>query len=139
LRKTGRLHTPGKRSVFSFNRCLVVQFADNSENDGGAMADDGPKKLVIAEEFQLVDKEGRKRAILGFKDTMLRFALYDESDVPRAAMYLDEGASCVVLYDGEGRGRILLGVRESGDYHIQLMDEKGNVETHLAPIPLTSE
>src|SRR5947207_15965661 len=76
----------------------------------------GPPKVLVAQEFRLVDKEGKTRASLGVQaDGSSGLTLLDKDGHRRAGFGLSEGGgSHLVLYDGEGKVRAQVVVQADG-------------------------
>lgn len=70
--------------------------------------------VIEAEEFRIVDKEGKVRATLRLNE---------------------KGAPGLALFDDEGRLRAVLQVLEDGSPHLLFLDENGNTPTSLHSLP----
>ncbi len=70
--------------------------------------------VIEAEEFRIVDKEGKVRATLRLNE---------------------KGAPGLALYDDDGRLRAVLQVLEDGSPHLLFLDENGNTPTSLHSLP----
>lgn len=70
--------------------------------------------VIEAEEFRIVDKDGKVRATLRLNE---------------------KGAPGLALFDGDGRLRAVLQVLEDGSPHLLFLDEHGNTPTSLHSLP----
>ena len=81
--------------------------------------------VIAAEEFQLVDKKGRIRAVLAFDDDEPGLYLFDREENLRASFCLDEGGEpCLDMLDKGEITRAVLWVNE-GESGLNLCDEEG--------------
>lgn len=107
-------------------------------------------KTVVAERFVLVDKAGKKRAVLG-QEKAYGLTLLDEDETPRAVLFankatgrglnfmgnsdaskqqvglaqLPDGSSVLLFTDEGGKGRVMLATAEKGKPVFVLSDENG--------------
>ena len=86
----------------------------------------GDAEMVIAaEEFQLVDKEGRMRAVLALEDDQPGLYLFDKEESLRASFCLDEGGEPYLdMLDKGEITRLVLWVNE-GESNLTLCDKEG--------------
>ncbi len=90
---------------------------------------DGPQedfaRVIAAEEFQLVDKEGRMRAVLALDDDQPGLFLFDKEESLRASFCLDEeGEPYLDMLDKGEITRLVLWVNE-GESNLTLCDKEG--------------
>jgi hypothetical protein len=90
---------------------------------------DGPQedfaRVIKAEEFQLVDKEGRMRAVLALEDDQPGLFLFDKEESLRASFCLDEGGEpCLDMLDKGDVTRVVLWVN-GGESNLTLCDKEG--------------
>lgn len=90
---------------------------------------DGPpedaERVIAADQFQLVDKAGRIRAVLTMEDDQPGLFLFDEEEELRASFCLDEGGEPYLdMLDKGEITRAVLWVKE-GESSLNLCDEEG--------------
>ena len=105
--------------------------------------DEGLKKVVLAEEFHLVDAEGRDRWVLNLskngeptitfinKNGWAPMALgINKGGLPFFNMVLEpskEGGPSLILMDSEMKNRALLGLDKDGGPYLNLLDQDGQI------------
>lgn len=83
------------------------------------------ERVIAAEQYQLVDKEGRIRAVLTMEDDQPGLFLFDEEEGLRASFCLDEGGEPYLdMLDKGEITRVLLWVQE-GESSLNLCDKEG--------------
>jgi hypothetical protein len=83
-------------------------------------------KVVDAQEFRLLDKEGRVRARIFLEDDEPKVALFSKDDKKRAAIgLLPTGEAGVALYDDRGIYHFLINVSASGTPDLSVRDRNG--------------
>jgi hypothetical protein len=92
-------------------------------------ANDDPQgdaeSVIAAEQFQLIDKEGRIRAVLELDNEQPGLFLYDQEEGLRAYLCLDEGgAPFLDMLDKGAIPRVMLGVN-GGESNLDLYDKDG--------------
>ena len=92
----------------------------------------GDAEMVIAaEEFQLVDKEGRMRAVLALEDDQPGLYLFDKEESLRASFCLDErGEPYLDMLDKGDVTRVVLWVNE-GESNLTLCDKEGRFRVQI--------
>ena len=86
---------------------------------------EGVEGAIAAEEFQLLDKAGRIRAVLTMEDDQPGLFLFDEEEELRASFCLDEGGEPYLdMLDKGEITRAVLWVNE-GEVSLNLCDEEG--------------
>ncbi len=90
-----------------------------------AKEQDQPKRIIVAEEFRLVDKQGRTRAVLGRdKNNEVGLSLLDDNDV-HASLILDaHGGATLKMREHSGKQRVALGIL-NGAPTLLLMTQNG--------------
>ena len=85
------------------------------------------EKVVIAEQFRLVDKEGNLRGAIGLSGKEApKLWFYDEGGTPRIGMVLsDKGVPTLEFSDGVGKPRIGMNLSDKGVPTLGLYDEVG--------------
>jgi hypothetical protein len=90
------------------------------------MSGDESKKIVEAEEFRLVDKEGRLRARIFLDEGEPKVALFAGDGKKRAAMgLLSTGEASIALYDNNGKYHFLVNVSADGTPDLSIKDRDG--------------
>lgn len=83
-------------------------------------------KIVEAQEFRLLDKEGRVRARVYLEDDEPKVALYSKEEKKRAAIgLLPTGEAGIALYDEEGKYHVLMNVSAKGTPDLSIRDRNG--------------
>lgn len=78
-----------------------------------ALAQEGAPKAITAEEFRLVDGEGKLRAVLGLReDGMVSLTFNDQSGRKRASVAAGDEGAAFVVGDEEGEKRMAVGYAE---------------------------
>ena len=116
--------------------CLMVTAAAIAYVVGQAKAT--APKVVRAQRFELVDAQGRPRAMLGLgPDGSPALELTDEKRQVRAALSLAPagGQPTLVLYDDNRKGRAALALTADGQPMLGLRDEKGDGRAVLIVLP----
>jgi len=87
------------------------------------------KEVVRAQQFELVDSQGKVRALLAMlPDGGPILALYDKGGKAAANLSLLPGESpMLALHDSGGKTRALLNVRPDGSPMLALFDREGKV------------
>ena len=92
------------------------------------LAQDGPQKVIEAQEFRVVDEEGNMRAQLRVSGTnMVSLIMHDVNKVPRVTLAIREGNAILVLNDKEAEVARLYDAGPS----VQLWDADGNIRAVL--------
>ncbi|MBI3609963.1 MAG: hypothetical protein HY204_04565 [Nitrospirae bacterium] len=96
-----------------------------------------PAKVVAAEKFLLVNKEGRTRATLAtLADGRPRLDLHDSDGKPRAGLYLlPDGSPRLALFNGQGMHRALLALLPDGEPGLILFDKDGKPQASFVLTP----
>jgi hypothetical protein len=90
-------------------------------------------EAIAAEEFQLVDKNGHVRAVLGLNDEdEPRLLFLDGNEKPRLSIYVEEGQPGIDLADKNAHVRATLGLDDNSLPSLFLLDEKETVHASLA-------
>jgi hypothetical protein len=90
------------------------------------MSVDESKNVVEAEEFRLVDKEGRLRARIFLDEGEPKVALFTGDGKKRAAMgLLPTGEASFALYDDKGKYHFLVNVSADGTPDLSIKDRDG--------------
>lgn len=89
-------------------------------------------KVVVAEEFRLVNKRGKRQGVLCLngKDEP-RLLLFDKRGKLRISIYLDEGQVGLELLDKKEAVRAGFGLANNGQPSLQLLDGAGRVHASL--------
>jgi hypothetical protein len=83
-------------------------------------------KVVEAQEFRLLDKEGRVRARVFLEDDEPKVALFSRENKKRAAIgLLPTGEAGIALYDDEGKYHVLMNVSAKGIPDLSIRDRNG--------------
>ena len=90
-------------------------------------------KLVMVEKFQLVDKTGKPRAIMGFNDDCILSLMFSNKNYRLAIMLgvKADDSPFLALYDDKGQARTGLGVHPSGVTGLLLNSSEGNLRAML--------
>lgn len=119
--------------------------------------DKGHKNIIIAQEFHLVDQEGKERWVLNLskdgepsltfvnKNGWAPMAMgINQEGLPYFNMVLEpgrKGGPSLILMDSRMERRALLGVRGDGEPHLSLLDQNGIERVSIGstefPNPLT--
>lgn len=84
-------------------------------------------KVVEAQEFRLLDKEGRVRARVFLEEDEPKVALFSKDQKKRAAIgLLPTGEAGVALYDDKGIYHFLINVSAAGTPDLSVRDRDGN-------------
>lgn len=96
-----------------------------------ALAESAPQhhKILVAEEFRLVDDKGRIRASLGMSGGGAGMLLYDRTGQFRAMLMLapEEGEPVLSLADKDGVHRATVGIRTKETPYLALRDNNGKI------------
>jgi len=92
-----------------------------------AAPDPAPPKVLMAQEFRLVDKTGAMRGTLQTQDDgSPGLALYDKTGKVRVTMNVQgDGTSLLVFHDGAGKSRVELEQDADGTGGLTLINGKG--------------
>lgn len=92
---------------------------------------------LITRELQIVDPEGRQRAVaVVTPDDLARLSFFSPSGKRRLALgVLADGEPAVGLYDTEGRARIGLNVPLDDSASVHLVDKGGRARANLVQLP----
>lgn len=89
-------------------------------------------EAIAAGEFQLVDKNGHVRAVLGLNDEdEPRLLFLDGNEKPRLSIYVEEGQPGIDLADKNAHVRASLGLDDDSQPSLFLLDEKEKVRASL--------
>ena len=92
------------------------------------------KNVVKAEEFVLLDDQGRYRAVLEMTDSGPSFSLVDRVGTDRVKLALwPEGSPGLYLNDAKGELRATLAVGPDGLARIRLLNEIGEKHFEMPP------
>jgi len=92
---------------------------------------EGVEGAIAAEQFQLVDKAGRIRAVLTMEDDQPGLFLFDEEEELRASFCLDEGGEPYLdMLDKGEITRAVLWVKK-GESSLNLCDEEGMIRAQV--------
>jgi hypothetical protein len=90
------------------------------------MSSENAKTVVDAEEFRLLDKEGRVRVRIFLEENEPKVALFSKDDKKRAAIgLLPTGEAGVALYDENGVYHFLINVSAGGTPDLSIRDRSG--------------
>jgi hypothetical protein len=90
------------------------------------MSIDRSNKILEAQEFRLLDDEGRVRAKIFLEDDEPKVALFSKDDKKRAAIgLLPTGEAGVALYDDKGTYHFLINVSANGNPDLSIKDKNG--------------
>src|SRR5438128_222844 len=82
-------------------------------------------KVVMAEEFRLVDKEGNTRAVLELDDKGdPHLGFFDKKDKLRASLALHDGQSFLELLDKNEKVRASIGLGKTGHPSLALLSNQ---------------
>jgi len=88
------------------------------------------KKVIVANEFRLLDPNGNTRAVFSAAADSVDFAISNAKGIPQIKLSAnDSGLSSFNLYDAEGQEKIEISVDDQGT-HIHLAGE-GKQESYL--------
>ena len=92
-----------------------------------AAPDPAPPKVLMAQEFRLVDKTGAMRATLQTQDDgSPGLALYDKTGKVRVTLHVQgDGTSLLSFHDGAGKSRVELEQDADGTGGLTLINGKG--------------
>lgn len=104
---------------------------------GRAQQEPGPPKVLTAQEFRLVDKDGKTRAALAVKaDGSPGLLLYDGDGKVRAALRVrSDGSAALSLHDPDGSNRAALDTQSNGSASLTLTNKSGKGGVGLAVLP----
>jgi hypothetical protein len=89
-------------------------------------------EAIAAEEFQLVDKNGHVRAVLGLNDEDEPCLLFlDDNEKRRISFYVEDGQPGIDLADKNEHVRATLGLDDDSQPSLFLLDEKEKVHASL--------
>lgn len=92
----------------------------------------GCHEAIAAGEFQLLDKNGHVRAVLGLNDEdEPRLLFLDGNEKPRLSIYVEEGQPGIELADKNEHVRTTLGLDDDSQPSLLLLDEKEKVRASL--------
>ena len=92
-----------------------------------AAQDPAPPKLVTAQEFRLVDKDGATRASIALQpDGSPYIALTDKANNRRISMRVrPDGGSAFAMNDSDGKNRIALDTQPDGSASVTVTNRQG--------------
>lgn len=101
------------------------QFSGNGE--------DRDKKIVEAEEFRLVDRDGKQRGSLTARENGAAMLMLGDSqqNVRLGITVLPDGTPSIDLFNERTEARVSLTAHPEGQTHIMLADDDGNVRLIL--------
>lgn len=103
------------------------------------MSDHKSIKVVEAEEFRLVDSEGKVRARIFLEEGEPKVALFSKENKKRVALgLLATGEAGFALYDDKGTYHFLINVSGDGSPDLSIRDKHGK-EVYLSPSKETSD
>ncbi|MFA5032550.1 MAG: hypothetical protein WC614_05975 [bacterium] len=89
-------------------------------------------KVIEAQEFRVVDRNGKSHAILGIlRDGNPELVFWDENGQNRAALYITDGVPGLTLRDENGKQRASLCLT-GGDPRLMFYNENGVLSVHLS-------
>ena len=92
------------------------------------LAQDSPQKVIEAQEFRVVDEDGRVRAMLGAKEGDVGLLIRNIEERPAAALYVTEGEAGLGLFGSDGTEKATLYVVEDEPvFTLKDGDEKSRV------------
>lgn len=92
----------------------------------------GCHEAIAAGEFQLIDKNGHVRAVLGLNDEdEPRLLFLDGNEKPRLSIYVEEGQPGIDLTDDNEHVRASLGLDDDSQPSLLLLDGKEKVRASL--------
>ncbi len=95
----------------------------------------GYHEAITAEEFQLIDKNGHVRAVLGLNDEDEPCLLFlDDNEKRRISFYVEDGQPGIDLADKNEHVRATLGLDDDSQPSLFLLDEKEKVHTSLTMV-----
>ena len=123
--------------------CLVVALCAAAGWAGGVFAQGQEKKLekerkvITADEFQIVDEKGRPRIILNIKDGSPLISLVDTDGLPGIAIFgPNNGDSCAIGIVGDkGERGITIGIEHFGCPVLRINDSTGDSPIVLGTNP----
>lgn len=111
---SGQLPAPGAAAVQKTTGDLRTPESLSSQKLKGEAPAPATPSVIEAEEFRLIDKEGKLRGLLRVDET---------------------GASSLVLYDSKGKARAILRVPKDGPSSLSFLDEHGNAPSTRHSLP----
>jgi hypothetical protein len=93
-----------------------------------AAPDPAPPKVIMAQEFRLVDKTGAMRGTLQTQDDgSPGLALYDKTGKVRVTLHVQsDGSALLAFHDGMGKSRVELEQDSDGTGGLTLINGKGS-------------
>ena len=94
---------------------------------------DGYPQVIAAGEFQLVDKKGNVRAVLGLNDEDEPCLLFlDDNEKRRISFYVEDGQPGIDLADNNEHVRATLGLDDNGEPSLLLLDKEEKAHASLS-------
>jgi hypothetical protein len=117
--------------------CASGVFGAAIYGSGRASAQAAAAKVLRAQEFELVDSQGKVRAGLSvLPDGRLALVLLDKDGQRRAALsVLANGSPGLSLLDKDGKVRAALGVLPDGSLGLSLLDREGKLRGTFGILP----
>ena len=82
-------------------------------------------EVIRAERFEVVDKDGKRRAALALVKGEPSLALFNQNGNPRAGLALVKGEPILVLADENVKGRAILSLIPDGEPSLIFSDKDG--------------
>lgn len=111
---SGHLPAPGPAAVQKTTEDLRTPESLSPQKLKGEAPTTATPSVIEAEEFRLIDKDGKVRGLLRV----------DEA-----------GASSLILYDSKGKARAILRVPKDGPSSLSFLDEHGNAPSTRHSLP----
>jgi len=106
-----------------------LQVAEAAAQESSAPAGTATPKVLSAEEFRLLDAQGRTRAVLGLsRKGQPVFQLRDENDTYIIWLGISE-ESGLAIRDRDGKTRIVLGLDPAGEPSITMRDRNQKMKS----------
>jgi hypothetical protein len=125
---SSRLAAPGLRTAASVTALVIALLsADVAIRSVRAAQDPAPAKLVTAQEFRLVDRDGATRASIALQpDGSPYIALSDKANNRRISMRVrPDGGSTFAMNDSDGKNRIALDTQADGSASVTVTNRQG--------------
>ncbi len=92
------------------------------------------ENIIRAEKFELVDSQGRVRAVLGLgiSDNETGLTLFDENGMPRIVLAKLDSGMCLSMFDENGTGCAELSISDAGTGLLSLSDKNGTCRASLS-------
>ena len=84
--------------------------------------------VVKASEFQLVDKNGKRKIVMALREGQPYFYLLNKKGQPSLSLNLRDGKPSIVMFNDKGHVNILLGSDKEGNPSLAFSDENQNLK-----------